>query len=176
MMELIKEENNKKVYRDGNKIYTMLNMGNYIGHASRNWWETTPEEWRLMFYEEEREDGKKLSIDALVDQFGGYMHFWISLGNMKRVICLSGEMVYSDSIVEKISSDGLLSDSYFALNGDKYSSNSFLLDDYLNTKLPFRFGEQVYEGELANNNLIIEFLKKNDEIRESMNQGRARKQ
>lgn len=173
-MELIKEEANKLVYKDGNKIYTMLNMGNYIGHASREWWEATPEDWRLMFYEEERGNGNNLLMEALVDQFGGYMHFWISLGNMKRVICLDGGMVYRDSIVEEISSDGLLGDSYVALNCDVYSSDRVLLNDYLNVRLPFKLGEQVYEGDLSDNSLIVEFLNKNDELRETMNQGRKR--
>ena len=154
-MELIKEEENKLVYKDGNKIYTMLNMGNYIGHASREWWEETPDDWRLMFYEEKREDGKKLFMEALVDQFGSYVHFGISLENKKRVISLKSGMVHSDLIVEKISSYGLLNESYVALNCDAYSSNRVLLNDYLSVRLPFRLGERVYEGDLSDNSLIV---------------------
>ena len=54
--------------------------------------------------------------------------------------------------------------------------NVSLLNDYLKVRLPFRLGERVYEGDLSDNSLINEFLKKNYELRELMNQGRNKTQ
>ena len=41
-MELVREEKNKKVFVENNKIYYMLNMGSYVGHRNRSWYASKP--------------------------------------------------------------------------------------------------------------------------------------
>ena len=173
-MELVSEDGKKKVYKDGdNKIYSMLDMGSYVGHRTRQWYESAPEVWMLMFYDEKREDGQDMHIEALVDDKGNYMRLLIDLGDERRSIQIHNGMVYSDT-VSKMSGthDGLFGDTYVALDGDIYSGSKAPLNDYLVLNPIFYLNDEVYEGELSNNDFILAFLQKNTELKEIIEQKR----
>ena len=169
-MELIKEDLNKKIFKDGdNKIYSMLNMGSYVGHRKREWYASAPEAWRLMFFDEKREDGKECHIEALVDDNGNYMRFLIDLGNVRRAIQLHNELVFNDVIIENGDSlDGAIGDTYVAIDGDIYFGPKVLLEEYLSTTPEFSSGDTVFKGEIPGNDLIAEFLNKNEELKKML--------
>ena len=171
-MDLIREEVNKKIFVDGeDKIYSMVNMGSYVGHKHRQWYESAPEMWTLMFYDEKRDDGQNLHMESLIDDSGNYTRFLIELGNQTRAIQIHNGRVYSDTITDY---GRELGDSFVALDGDIYSSGSIPLRDYLITKPKFSSGDQLYEGELSNNDMIANFLNKDNELRESITDSKKR--
>lgn len=175
-MNLVREDKDKKIFIDGNnKFYSMINMGNYVGHRDREWYDSNPDVWVLMFYDEKRTDGKTLHIEALLDDEGNYIRFIIELEGQKRVIQLDNGKVFKDTITEiKDISDWPFGDEFIALDEDIYSRKCVLLDSYLNSNSSFYLGDRVYSGELSNNNLIFEFLRKNDELKEKLGHSKKR--
>lgn len=162
-MELIKNEGIERIYRDEYGQYTMFNMSDYIKGASSD-------EWILKRYEILRKDGKKLQVEALIDQYGSYMQICIISGRTSRIISLDCGMVYRD-VISLGASFGY---ECALLDGNISSPYRIKLNDYLATKQSLCFNGKVYDGELLNNDLIVEFLNKNEELSESMNQGRKR--
>ena len=80
-MELVREENGKKIFVDGDRSYTMIDMGSYVGHMYRDWYEAAPEVWILM----QSDDGNS-KIESLVDSNGQYIRFVADEGNVRRII------------------------------------------------------------------------------------------
>lgn len=85
-MELIDENNERKIYQEDNRIYTMVNMGDYIGHRSREWYQKGDDAWYLMFLDEYQNNDKIRHMEALVDYTGRYLRFIIEQGNEKRIV------------------------------------------------------------------------------------------
>ncbi len=174
-MELIKEEKNKKVFIEDDKVYTMLNMGSYVGHKHRQWYASAPEMWSLMFYDEKRDDGQELHMEALIDDSGNYIRFLVELGGQTRAIQMHNGRVFSDIITDySTNSNEQLGGVFTALDGDIYSPNSIPLNDYLFANPNFYSGDQLYEGELSNNDLIANFVNKDNELRESITNNKKR--
>ena len=167
-MELIRDEKDKKIYADeGTKLYTMINMGEYIGHSSREWYEDAPEAWRLMFYDEMLKDGKKKHIEALVDELGDYTRIIVELNGSKRILQLSGNWVVSDSVVTNLSDDDILGDFYTAVNNDSIQRRPRLAE-HLSTKQTFTRDGETYTGDVVDNGLVLNFLQKNKELVKEM--------
>ena len=145
-------------------MYTMLNMGSYVGNKSREWYEESPEVWKLMFLNEKAETGERKHIEALVDDRGDYIRLLVDSGGSRRVIQLSQGKVYSDIIVEKFDNDGMSGNSYVALDGDILSTNMVPLDEYLATPQKFVLDDKPYTGPLTDNSSIIDFISKGEEL------------
>ena len=158
-MELIKEEKNKKIYSEDNKIYTVFDMESYVGHST----------WKLMVLDETVEDDK-IHIEALVDVLGDYMQIMADSKGTRRVLGIRNGMIYNDSVSElPITVDGLFfTDTYYALNDDKYSENIILLTDYLSVPHEYTLDDKKYEGEIPSNDLFINFIAKDEEIRKEI--------
>ena len=164
-MELISEERGKKIYLDGNKKYTMIDMGPYVGHMSRDWYIETPSVWFLMQVE-----GKDFSVESLIDSNGEYIRLLAKTGNVTRVLQMNGDKVYSDSIfVGENLSNELMGDNYIAKEGDYYSKDSIKLEKYLLNKPEFFSQGNKYEGKVPDNNLFIDIIEKNIELNKLIN-------
>ena len=95
-MELVDGNDKRKIYRDGNRIYTMINMGDYVHHRSREWYEKAPENWFLMYYDEYQDNEIIRHIETLVDQNGHYMRYIINQGTESVIILLpENKEIYS---------------------------------------------------------------------------------
>lgn len=174
-MELCKDEKTKKVFmEDENKMYTMFDMGSYVGHKNRPWYAQKPEVWRLMFYDKKLSDGRVIHIEALVDDKGNYTRILVEMDKVRRAIQIINGMVFNDSIV-KFSSDDLYNEGFTFLDGDIYSEHKIALEKYLSTSKEFELDGEPYAGEVVNDALIIEFLEKNKELIEIIAEEKRRR-
>ena len=161
-MELLKEEKDKKVYIEGNKIYTILNVGNYVGYKYREWYEQAKEVWRLIFLDEKQDD-KIIHMEALIDDLGNYTRFLVDDKTSRRIVNISDSLVYSDIIYNK-------NNEYISLNEEIYSNKRVVIHEYfLNQHIFKNSNDEVFEGELSNNKIINEFLNQNDELVQDIN-------
>ena len=91
-MKKILDEKTKKEFlmeRNGYSVkYTIMNMGDYVGHKYRQWYEDTPEYWETMFITVESEDPLKcLSGEFSIDSNGSFLNLIIKdKDDNKRVI------------------------------------------------------------------------------------------
>ena len=166
-MECILEEKTKRIYQDGNKVYTLLDMGAYVGHRSRQWYEKAPECWRLMFYDEKTEDGKICHAEALVDQFGEYTRLIIEHGSTKRVLMFTMGTVHYDAIDDTSGVKDLLGlgKSYYSLNKDIYDSGRPRINDYLNLEHTFISEDgKVFDKSIPSDSEVVDFFAMNDKL------------
>ena len=159
-MELIEDAEKEKVFQEDDTLYTMLDMGDYIGHRDREWYQKSPERWFLMYMDKK---DKSLHIEALVDDIGNYMRFVIENEKIKRVISVNRGRVFNDLIVDKSSSD-LLGNSYSVLDGDIYSKEQYPLIDYLQHPLEYNIEGNELSGEIPSLDNISTFLKINEKL------------
>lgn len=163
-MELIVNEEKRKIYQQGNKFYTVLDMGDYVGHKSRMVFEESEEYWVLMYYEDK---DNNIKIESLVNEQGLYMRFLMDKNNVRRCIHLHDYSVYHDSVttVNKKTAVFDLGKSYTALDKQYYDDNQNPLLVHLNNKPVFysRHGE-IFEDDYVTNDVLIEFLLKNKEL------------
>ena len=173
-MELVREEKNKKVFVENNKIYYMLNMGSYVGHRNRSWYASKPAFWVLMATDEKCNDGEVLHMEALVDNRGDYTRFILQKGDIKRVLQLQYGRVYSDTISDtRNGSDPIgLGVTYVAMDGDIYSDEQIPLNEYLSYEPEFSLNGEVFDGDIPSNDTIIDFLNRNSQIRTALNTSR----
>lgn len=170
-MKLIEEIKNgndrRKIYCDSdNDVYELLDMGEYIGHKSRDVFDSIPENFKLMFSSHVLEDGNKVSLRALIDPYvGNYISIKMKKNNEERVITLDNGFVTEDSI--------------YIFDGDKmFSSKHFKssltdrisVDEYLKTNHKFvdDSGSVFCESSLTIDDLIINFLEKSQEFEKGM--------
>ncbi len=163
-MELLVDNKDKKVFIDDDKYYTMLDMGVYVGYRLRLWYENNPVIWKLMLLDEVSKNGQYKHIEALIDDKGDYSRLLVEINNVKRVILINNGCVYSDSIVSNFSFDGISDDSFYALDEEIYSDKIVPLDKYFGGTQSFYLKGKLYTGEVVNNNLVIDFLNKNNEL------------
>ena len=163
-MECILETEEKTVYKDGNKTYTLINMGGYVGHRAREWYEPAPDFWELMFFDEEKNDEEKHHIEALIDDFGRYTRFIIEHGTTKRVLLLSNGFVYSDYINDTSDYKNPLGlgKLYYSLDRGYYDQDCPFLTDYLFSEHTFMSSDgEVFSKRVPGDEEIDDFLDKN---------------
>ena len=166
-MECILEEKKKRIYQDGNKVYTVLNMGSYVGHRSRQWYEHAPECWRLMFYDEKTTDGEMHHAEALVDEQGEYMRLIIEHDFTKRVLLLTNGFVQKDIVIDTSEAKGPLETGkcYYSLDKDIYDPGKPLLNDYLSLDHTFISEDgESFSKPVPSDREIVEFFSMNDEL------------
>lgn len=159
-MDIEKEENGNLVFHNENESFTFVDMGSYVGHQNRQWYEQSPSCWRLMFY-----DNNEVHIDALVDSIGDYSKIVINSGNIKRVLLLNRNHIDEDSIYEMDSEDSILPKKTYIAFEDKYIEKAHPdLQTYLSMEQQFlsKTGE-VYTGD-SFNNYINRFFNYNTEL------------
>jgi len=118
-MNFDKMENGNLVFSNGDEVFTFVDMGNYVGHNSRQWYEQPSSCFRLMFYDDNR-GNQPVHIETLVDAVGDYSRIVVSSGNIKRVLLLNGNYVDEDSIYEMDSDNSFLPKNTYISFEDKY--------------------------------------------------------
>ena len=166
-MKFEEQENGNLVYSNGNKVYTLVNMKDYVGSKSREWYETAPDCWRLMFYDEQKQDGL-LHIEALVDSNGYYSRIMVVEGNIRRVLMLNGNYVEEDVIFETDSENDMYPKTrYVAYEDPFHEKRQPEFDKYLEKELPFRSEEnKEYKGSVSSNDYLVSFINANIELSE----------
>ena len=167
-MELLLDEKNRKMFYDENvgEFYTMLDMGCYVDHRNRLWYEKESQVWRLMMVDEKPRNGHYKHIEALIDDMGNYSRIIVEVNNVKRIILLNNGRVFSDSIVSNFSFDGIKDNSYYVLNEDIYSDKLLSSEEYFNNTQNFYLNGRLFNGGAVNNQFVIDFFNKNNELLE----------
>ena len=158
-MKLVVDTKNKKIFVDGNKRYQMIDMGSYVRNVA--WYESAPEVWTLMAFDEREEDGSVFHLEALVDNRGNYIRFILEKGNQKRVILIENGQVYSDTLTD----NGV---TYLGVEEDIYTGNKYPLDEYLNSKVDYMSEGKIFSGKLTSNDTLKHFLSVNNELQNSL--------
>ena len=155
-MNYEKQKNGTVVFYDGDEKYTFVDMGNYIGHQNREWYENGKSNWMLMFYDNQKDDHSKITIES---------------GNFMRFISLYGNTVDEDIIIECEEDDlDLPKETYIAFE-DKYKEKAHpSLEEYLaETPMFVSSTGEVYKGNLESNKHIIDFLASNKSLSKEIN-------
>lgn len=171
-MNLVLDEKEKKIYKEAGEIdkyYSMLDMGSYVGHQNRNWYDTNPSNWYLMFYDEKTKGQQTLfHAEALVDQYGEYTRLILEEKGYKRVMQLQGEFVTSDIVYDNRneSLDGAwVGKSYIGYEHEDQSKPYPRLSAYLLGDKVFKTEDGAVLHENPNDNRITEFLSNNDNLK-----------
>ena len=157
-MKLLVDNVDKKIVQEEDKYYTLIDMGSYIGHRSRNWWEENPEEWRLMFYEDEN----GLKIDALVDDSGSYSRIILEQDGVRRILQLQGDFILEDSVYDE--KEGI-NNIYVSKSID---SKPELIEDYLNVEHGAYLDGKTFDEEVPSNDKVKSFIEDNDRVIEKI--------
>lgn len=97
-MRLVSNSDDNKKYaldkKDYTVLFTLIDMGIYIGHRNREWWMQAPEIWKAMEIDIEANDAEKnVQSEYLVDDHGAMLRALLKDSNgIKRV-----RMYYNDS-------------------------------------------------------------------------------
>jgi len=90
-MKLISSSEEDKRYeyeieREGYSVkFTILNMGDYVGHKSRQWYEEAPDFWKTMFIDIcSQEPKKNMEVEFLIDDKGDMLSVTLTDGNGVR--------------------------------------------------------------------------------------------
>ena len=160
-------KNGNILFREGNKAYKFVNMGEYVGHMNRSWDQEAPDYYKLMTYNETKEDGV-LHIEALIDSNGDYTRLIVKKGDAERVVALSGENVLGDVVyITTDEKDLIPKRRYVSFDGD--ISNIKPIKDYFQGVHTFKSKDgEVFTGEVVNDKYVIDFLRKGEELRNSI--------
>ena len=170
-MKLVVDEDKKKVYVEEGEIdryYSMIDMGEYIGHSQRDWYETAPSNWFLMFYDEKDKTSKTIfHAEALVDQYGEYQRLILEEKGYKRVMQLQGDYIMSDIVYDNRneSLDGAwVGKSYISYIHDDNTKPLPRLSTYLLGDKEFKSEDGIILLEKPNDYRVSEFLLNNDNL------------
>lgn len=164
-MNQYQEENGNLVFDNETESFTFVDMGNYVGHQSREWYEESPSCWRLMFFDEKKEDFP-IHIEALVDSAGYYSRIMICQGNSRRILLINGNVIDEDMICEFDPEEPLFPKKTYIAFEDQYKEKTHpSLQTYLSHKQQFlSHNGEVYIGDLSSNNYPNHFLMSNMEL------------
>jgi len=125
-MELVTENEKRKIYRDkeNGKFYTMINMGEYVGHVNRDFFQKPSNAWFLMMYDEIKNDKKIAHMDALVDSSGYYSRVGLEQNGERKNMFLRNNII-TEIYTEK-TSDSEKIPNY------PYKSKEEMLQEFLN--------------------------------------------
>ena len=166
-MEFEEQENGNLVYKNGEKVYTLVNMKDYVGSRNRDPYENATDCWRLMFYDEKREKDT-IHIEALVDTSGYYSRIMVVSDKFRRTIMLKGNFVEEDKIFEMNSENDFIPTSVYVAYEDPFQEKRPLeFDKYIEKKVPFLSEDnKTYSGVVSSNDLIVDFVNSNIELSE----------
>lgn len=164
-MNVEKQENGNLVFNNENESFTFVDMGNYVGYQSRQWYEEAPNCWRLMFYDEKKEDSP-IHIEALVDSTGCYSRIMVCQGNNKRVLLLNGNVVDEDMIFEMDKENSIFPKKTYIAFEDAYREKKHPdVQAYLSQEHQFISSTgEAYTGNISSDNYINNFLVSNMQL------------
>ena len=100
-MRLVSNSEDNKQYaldkKDYSVIFTLMDMGIYIGHRTREWWMEAPEIWRTMGIDIEAKDpNKSIHSEFLVDDHGEMLRTLIKDSKgIKRIRIYNNDSPYN---------------------------------------------------------------------------------
>ena len=157
-MQLISQDDKKKIYVEKgevNKIYTLLDMGEYVGVKNREWYEKPTPYWMLMYYEElSSNNQKRFSVKAINDNDGNYMQLALEQDGIVRKIKLQNNKVLSDIVYDNINAKYLFAQKYVGYDNEDQSKEMIDLEDYLSTNVEY----------VSNNGKTIKTYPKNEKV------------
>jgi hypothetical protein len=169
-MNYSKDEYGNIIISDGVRKFTFMNMGDYVGHDSREWYEEAPAFYKLMMYDEIH-DNDKLHVEALVDTLGNYQRILVDTGTERRSLNIRGNSVDSDAVY--IMDDKMFpKESYISYERDTDLSKPVInIKSYLSEEHTFtNKNGQTYDGPLKNDNIINAFISSDKELLPSVNE------
>lgn len=176
-MKLILDDKNKKVFFDQSgekeKIYTLINMGNYVGHRSRPWYMEAEPCWLLMFYDERKDKETIFHCEALCDEQGQYTRLIMEQNDIKRVVLLTGSIVDCDHVFDMrnvvSNDDGGLGVKYEGYEYKYIDDPRILLSEYMSTQRDYvsKAGEKI--DNYPSDERINEFFENNDKLLNMLN-------
>ena len=176
LQEVKTDDQNRIVYTNGTTSFIMLNMGEYVGHTSREYYDDVEPVWKLMGYEHHREDGKIEYGEALIDEYGQYSRMMVDIDNIRRVLYFSGQVVLSDDIfvADEEPDEFGISSYYNAFTGSIYLQDRMVsIKDYTARKHEFvNPSGQIYEGIVPDDSSYINFYYMNYLLRQRMEEGK----
>ena len=164
-MDIEKQDNGNIVVNNDKGSYTFVDMGSYVGYRSRQWYESPRSCWKLMFFDENKEESP-VHMEALVDTTGDYSRIMIEKDNFKRVLMLRGNIVDEDIIIEEEPNSLFSTKNTYVAFEDRYrEKRHFNLEAYLMQSPQFvsKSGE-IYTGDIASNEYLTDFLNNNIEL------------
>lgn len=163
-MNFERMENGNLVFHNGDEDFTFVDMGNYVGHSSRQWYEQSPSCWRLMFYDDNKSE-QPVHIEALVDSAGDYSRILVHDGNIKRVLLLNGNLVDEDIIYEMGSDSSFLPKKAYISFEDKFMEKPHPdLQSYLSMEHKFLSNTSEVYNQNNYDNYINRFFNYNLEL------------
>lgn len=157
-------ENGNLVFHNGDEDFTFVDMGNYVGHNSRQWYEQSPNCWRLMFYDDNKAD-QPIHIEALVDSTGSYSKILLQSDNIRRVLLLNGNLVDEDIIYEMGKDNSFIPKKTYISFEDKYmEKNHPDLQSYLSMNHKFLSNTSEVYNQNNFDNYIKKFFSYNHEL------------
>ena len=156
-MEIIENDKKEKVlidkYDNFVKKYVFINMGDYVGYKTRQWYESAPDCFRLMICDQFQDDKIVSHIEALVDDSGEYSRIMVDkYGCFRRVILIDKGMILEDSL-NKILENGFGEEISKSFESDNNFSK-VKLRDYLQE-----------DDILETNDFVLEFLDTNEKFK-----------
>jgi hypothetical protein len=161
-MKEIERNNNYVTFETVNKnykcVYTMVNMGDYVGFIDRSFSEKGMDDYYLLFLDGYVNDEKLFQVESLVSESGKYIRFIVIFKDFERVIRTDGEYVISDTIFAHDT----------AYNSDILYMD-YELDYYLKQSLRFISpNDEEYKCEVPTSKIIEQFISKNKELKEEI--------
>ena len=160
----ISYEQNNGIYKS---VYTMVNVGDYVGFLHRDFAIKGDEEYILMFEEAYKNDKHVFHVESLVSENGSYLRFIIETYNLERVISSDGLHVLGDTIFVKPDKNDIrgLSKAY----NSNMVSDDMLLSDYLKLNPSFYDYEGAeYKSNIPGNRIIDNYIHINEELQKEL--------
>lgn len=165
-MQLISQDDKKKIYVEKgevNKIYTLLDMGEYVGLKNREWYEKPTPYWMLMYYEElSSNNQKRFSVKAINDTDGNYMQLALEQDGIVRKIKLQNNKVLSDIVYDNINAKYLFAQKYVGYDNEDRSKEMIDLKDYLSTNVEYISSNGKTIKTYPKNEKVIDFITANE--------------
>ena len=163
-MNYSKDEYGNVIISDGVRTFTFMNMGDYVGHNNREWYEEGPVFYKLMTYDEIHDKGR-LHVEALVDTLGNYQRILVDTGSERRSFNTRGNFLVSDAVY-------LPEKAYVSFDhGTDLTQAAPNVNGYLGQEHTFtNENGETYEGPLKRDDIITAFINADRELLPSVNE------
>jgi hypothetical protein len=145
-------------------VYTMVNMGDYIGFINRDFSEKGPDNYYLLFEDGYKNDKEIFHVESLVSEEGKYIKFIFETNRFERVIETDGEIVLSDTLFEKPNTDNM--NKYSIGYYSNMITDNILISDYLKLNPVFlNLDDETFNTNVPVSRIIETFISKNKELK-----------
>ena len=145
-------------------VYTMVNMGDYVGFLGRSIEDKRKDNYMLLFLDGFKNEKEIFHAEGFVSEEGKYIGFLIETKEFERVIKTDGEYVLSDVIYVKPNYENMNKTTvgYQSIN----LRNALLIEDYLKEDIHFVNPQnEEFKTEAPLSKIIELLINKNNELR-----------